>query len=403
MTSRPVPKAALGVPGLDDILAGGLARDRVYLLEGSPGTGKTTIALQFLLEGAAPGENGPLHHPVRDRGGAARTAPPRTAGRSTGDRHLRAGAAREPARRRAAAEPALLVRPRARRDHPLIFEAVERCKPDARRDRQPVRDPPAGAELAALPPPDAGAEALLRPARRHRAAARRPHHRGQRQDGAQRRPRRHPAGGAGARTTAPSGGACGSSSTAASRFRGGYHDFTIETGGLEVFPRLVAAEHKTDFARDAARQRHRRARRAARRRPRARLEHADPRPRRHRQVAAGAAFRVWPPSSAASARRCSSSTRSSACCSPAPRRSASTSRRCATPASCSSSRSTRPSCRRASSRTGCATASTQHGDPHRRDRQPQRLPGRHAGGAVPDPAHARAAAVPEPAGRHAPS
>src|SRR4051794_32889078 len=47
-----------GVAGLDDILAGGLRRGRVYLIEGSPGTGKTTIATQFLLEGAAKGEVG---------------------------------------------------------------------------------------------------------------------------------------------------------------------------------------------------------------------------------------------------------------------------------------------------------------------------------------------------------
>ena len=51
-------KARTGVPGLDDILAGGLRRGRVYLIEGSPGTGKTTIATQFLLAGAAEGERG---------------------------------------------------------------------------------------------------------------------------------------------------------------------------------------------------------------------------------------------------------------------------------------------------------------------------------------------------------
>ena len=51
-------KAKTGVEGLDDILAGGLRRGRVYLLEGSPGTGKTTIAAQFLLEGAKQGEAG---------------------------------------------------------------------------------------------------------------------------------------------------------------------------------------------------------------------------------------------------------------------------------------------------------------------------------------------------------
>ena len=51
-------KANLGVPGLDDITAGGLARGRLFLLEGTPGTGKTTIATQFLMAGAAAGERG---------------------------------------------------------------------------------------------------------------------------------------------------------------------------------------------------------------------------------------------------------------------------------------------------------------------------------------------------------
>ena len=40
-----------GINGLDDILGGGLPPNRIYLLEGNPGTGKTTIALQFLMEG----------------------------------------------------------------------------------------------------------------------------------------------------------------------------------------------------------------------------------------------------------------------------------------------------------------------------------------------------------------
>lgn len=45
-----------GVPGLDDVLNGGLISHRLYLVDGDPGTGKTTLALQFLLEGAARGE-----------------------------------------------------------------------------------------------------------------------------------------------------------------------------------------------------------------------------------------------------------------------------------------------------------------------------------------------------------
>jgi circadian clock protein KaiC len=47
-----------GVEGLDEILEGGLPENRIYLLEGDPGTGKTTIALQFLMEGARRGEAG---------------------------------------------------------------------------------------------------------------------------------------------------------------------------------------------------------------------------------------------------------------------------------------------------------------------------------------------------------
>src|SRR5688572_5489836 len=47
-----------GIPGLDDILNGGLTRNRLYLVEGDPGSGKTTLALQFLLEGKARGEKG---------------------------------------------------------------------------------------------------------------------------------------------------------------------------------------------------------------------------------------------------------------------------------------------------------------------------------------------------------
>jgi circadian clock protein KaiC len=50
--------AATGVKGLDEVLGGGLTRERLYLIEGPPGAGKTTIALQFLLEGTRLGESG---------------------------------------------------------------------------------------------------------------------------------------------------------------------------------------------------------------------------------------------------------------------------------------------------------------------------------------------------------
>ena len=50
--------ALTGIAGLDAVLIGGLPRDRLYLVEGTPGTGKTTLALQFLLEGQRLGERG---------------------------------------------------------------------------------------------------------------------------------------------------------------------------------------------------------------------------------------------------------------------------------------------------------------------------------------------------------
>ena len=50
------PKAASGVPGLDEVLSGGFTRGSFFLIEGQPGAGKTTMALQFLLEGAGAGE-----------------------------------------------------------------------------------------------------------------------------------------------------------------------------------------------------------------------------------------------------------------------------------------------------------------------------------------------------------
>src|SRR5260370_25431324 len=53
------PLAGKGESGLwvlDNILSGGVARGHLFLSEGAPGTGKTTVALQFLLEGACAGE-----------------------------------------------------------------------------------------------------------------------------------------------------------------------------------------------------------------------------------------------------------------------------------------------------------------------------------------------------------
>jgi len=52
----PGKRSAMGIAGLDDILGGGLLPHRLYLIDGDPGSGKTTLSLQYLLEGARRGE-----------------------------------------------------------------------------------------------------------------------------------------------------------------------------------------------------------------------------------------------------------------------------------------------------------------------------------------------------------
>ncbi|MBO9689949.1 MAG: AAA family ATPase [Mitsuaria chitosanitabida] len=56
--SPPNRRCSTGISGLDDILQGGLPKGHLYLFEGEPGTGKTTLGLHFLLAGVAAGESG---------------------------------------------------------------------------------------------------------------------------------------------------------------------------------------------------------------------------------------------------------------------------------------------------------------------------------------------------------
>ena len=54
--AQPGQRLSIGNPELDIIISGGLMRHRLYLVEGTPGTGKTTLAMQFVMEGARRGE-----------------------------------------------------------------------------------------------------------------------------------------------------------------------------------------------------------------------------------------------------------------------------------------------------------------------------------------------------------
>src|SRR5262245_42897697 len=54
---RQLARESIGVPGLDEVLNGGLIAGRSYLVRGGPGSGKTTLGMHFLCAGAAQGDS----------------------------------------------------------------------------------------------------------------------------------------------------------------------------------------------------------------------------------------------------------------------------------------------------------------------------------------------------------
>ncbi|HEY0113230.1 MAG TPA: ATPase domain-containing protein [Allosphingosinicella sp.] len=244
-------QAPTGVAGLDDVLSGGLRRGRVFLLEGAPGAGKTTIATQFLLEGAARGERG-LYVTLSET-----------------ETELREGARSHGWTIDGNIKIFELVPPESLLDDQQqqsllyssdlelgettkrIFDAVERAKPE-----RVVLD--SLSEIRLL------AQSSLRYRRQILAL-------------------KHYFSKHGATvlmlddmTTEPNDKTVHSVAHGVvrleelspdygaerrrlrvvkyrgQRYRGGFHDFVIATGGVRVFPRLVAAEHKTEFERATA-------------------------------------------------------------------------------------------------------------------------------------------------------
>jgi circadian clock protein KaiC len=240
-------QASSGIPGLDDILAGGFERDRVYLLEGSPGTGKTTAALSFLMAGARAGER-TLYISLSETDEELRTS------------------ARSHGWDLKGIEVFELVPPESLLDENqqqsllyssdlelgettrMIFDAVEKYKA-----HRVVLDSLSEIRLLAQSSlryrrqvlalkhyfAKHGATVLLlddmttdmQDKTVHSVA-----------HGVVRLEELAPEYGAERRRVRIV-------KYRGRKFRGGYHDFTIQTGGLEVYPRLVAAEHRTKFDR----------------------------------------------------------------------------------------------------------------------------------------------------------
>jgi circadian clock protein KaiC len=244
---KPSEKARFGIWGLDDITVGGLTRGRLFLLEGSPGTGKTTIATQFLMAGSAAGERSlyitlsetedELRMGAKSHGWSLdgidifQLVPPESLLDDQQQQSLLYSSDLE-------------LGETTRR----IFEAFEKVKPERvvldslseirllaqsslryRRQILALKHYFARSGATVLMLDDLSSEANDRTM--HSVA-----------HGVIRLEELSPEYGAERRRLRII-------KYRGQRYRGGYHDFVIETGGIRVFPRLVSAEHRSDFDR----------------------------------------------------------------------------------------------------------------------------------------------------------
>lgn len=240
---------ATGVAGLDEILAGGMSSGRLFLLEGSPGTGKTTIATQFLLAGAEAGET-VLYITLSET-----------------EEELRDGASSHGWTFPKNFEVFELVPPESLLDEDQqqsllyssdlelgettkrIFEAFERVKPSRivldslseirllaqsslryRRQVLALKHYFSHSGATVLMLDDLTADMMDKTVHSVAHAVIRLEELSPNYGPERRRLRVLKYRGR--------------------RYRGGYHDFVIDTGGVRVFPRLVSAEHRSSFTRD---------------------------------------------------------------------------------------------------------------------------------------------------------
>jgi circadian clock protein KaiC len=240
--------AATGIPGFDDIIGGGLTPNRLYLIEGDPGAGKTTLALQFMLEGARRKE--PVVYVTLSETRAELEGVAHSHGWKLDGIHVHD---------LLPSQESLLPDAHTRMFHPsevelsdttrAILEEVERRKPKRvvfdslsemrmlaqsalryRRQILALKQFFIGRDCTVLMLDDRTAEGndLQLHSLAHGVVTM--EHMAQHYGAERRRMRVLKLRGV--------------------RFRGGWHDFMIRRGGLDVFPRLVAAEHHSEFPHD---------------------------------------------------------------------------------------------------------------------------------------------------------
>ncbi len=248
MTGRNGATARTGIAGLDDVLGGGFPRNHVYVVQGSPGAGKTTVGLQFLLSGRADGETGlyvSLSETERELSDVAASHGWSLDGIAV--QEILSPGDSEGERDNTLFHPAEVELGETTRS---IFQQVERLRPSRvvidslsevrllsenplryRRQIVALKQFFAGLRCTALLLDDAGSSG----ADIHLQTV---------SHGVLQLDQITPLYGAERRRL-------WIIKLRGVKFRGGYHDFKIQTGGLTVYPRLVAAEHGAEAAGEA--------------------------------------------------------------------------------------------------------------------------------------------------------